>query len=147
MKRKRLHFTFKDILKFNKKNIFSKVEYLFIDDGSDDKSSLKIDKFIKKNKRKNIKYRLIKLKSNSGKGYALKIGVEKSTLKWILTLDTDISVSLSQINIWQKKFNLFSISTDKIFFGSRSLPDSQITYKIYRKFLGINFFQLCKIFI
>ena len=99
---KRLHFTFKDILKFNKKNIFSKVEYLFIDDGSEDESSLRIANFIKKNKRKNIKYRLIKLKSNSGKGYALKIGVEKSTLKWILTLDTDISVSLDQINIWQK---------------------------------------------
>ena len=100
---KRLHFTFKDILKFNKKNIFSKVEYLFIDDGSEDESSLRIANFIKKNKRKNIKYRLIKLKSNYGKGYALKIGVGKSTLKWILTLDTDISVSLDQINIWQKK--------------------------------------------
>ena len=50
---KRLHFTFKDILRFNKRNIFSKVEYLFIDDGSTDKSSLKIHKFIKSNKRKN----------------------------------------------------------------------------------------------
>ena len=68
---------------------------------------------------------MLKLKNNYGKGYALKVGVKKSTLKWILTLDTDISVSLSQINIWQKKFNLFSISPDKIFFGSRSLPDSQ----------------------
>ena len=73
---KRLHFTFKDILKFNKKNIFSKVEYLFIDDGSEDESSLRIVNFIKKNKRKNIKYRLIKLKSNSGQGYALKVGVK-----------------------------------------------------------------------
>ena len=49
-----------------------------------------------------IKYRLIKLKNNYGKGYALKMGVKKSTLKWILTLDADISVSLSQINNWQK---------------------------------------------
>ena len=141
---KRLHFTFKDILKFNKKNIFSKVEYLFIDDGSKDESSLRIANFIKKNKRKNIKYRLIKLKSNSGKGYALKIGVEKSTLKWILTLDTDISVSLDQINIWQKKYNLLSTSSDKVFFGSRSLPDSKITYKFYRKFLGIIFSNFVK---
>ena len=141
---KRLHFTFKDILRFNKKNIFSKIEYLFIDDGSKDKSSLKIHKFIKNNKRKNIKYRLVKLKNNYGKGYALKVGVKKSTFKWILTLDTDISVSLSQINIWQKKFNVFSMSSDKIFFGSRSLPDSEITYKVYRKFLGIIFSNFVK---
>ena len=82
---------------------------------------------------------MIKLKSNSGKGYALKIGVEKSTLKWILTLDTDISVSLDQINIWQKKYNLLSTSSDKVFLV-QSLPDSKITYKFYRKFLGIIFF-------
>ena len=107
---KRLHFTFKDILRFNKKNIFSKVEYLFIDDGSTDKSSLKIHKSIQNNKRKNIKYRLIKLKNNFGKGYALKVGVKESTFKWILTLDTDISVSLSQINICLQNFlSLFLI--------------------------------------
>ncbi len=49
---KRLHFAFKDIIKFNKKNRLSKIEYLFVDDGSKDKSSLKILKFIKNNKKK-----------------------------------------------------------------------------------------------
>ena len=47
---KRLHFTFKDILKFNKKNIFSKVEYLFIDDGSTDSTFTNIKKIGAKNK-------------------------------------------------------------------------------------------------
>lgn len=136
---KRLHFTFKDIIKFNKKNRLSKIEYLFVDDGSKDKSSLKILKFIENNKKRNVKYRLIKLNNNYGKGYALKIGVKKSTLNWILTLDTDISVSLNQINIWTKKFDVFSGVKNKIYFGSRSLPNSVITYKIYRKFLGIIF--------
>ena len=141
---KRLHFTFKDILKFNKKNVFAKIEYLFVDVGSEDKSTLKILNFIKNNKKKNIKYRLIKLKDNFGKGYALKMGVKESTLKWILTLDIDISVSLNQLNIWQKKYNVFSKSSNKIFFGSRSLPGSKINYKIYRKFLGIIFSSFVK---
>lgn len=140
----RIHFAFKDILKFNKKNFFSKIEYLFIDDGSKDKSCMKISDFIKKNKKKNIRYRIIKLGKNYGKGYALKIGVRESALKWILTLDTDISVSLNQINIWHKKYNLLSGPSNKIFFGSRSLPDSKISYKIYRKFLGIIFSILVK---
>ena len=139
---KRLHLAFNDIKKFNKKNKFSKIEYLFIDDGSEDNSSQKILKFVKDNKKKNISYRLINLKKNYGKGYALKIGVRESTLKWVLTLDSDISVSLNQINIWYKKFNLFSDSINKIYFGSRSLPNSVISYKIYRKFLGIIFSNL-----
>ena len=42
------------------------------------------------------------------------------------------------------KLNLFSDSIDKIYFGSRSLPNSVITYKIYRKFLGIIFSNFVK---
>ena len=141
---KRLHLAFKDIIKFNKKNKFSKIEYLFVDDGSVDNSSHKILKFFTDNKKKNINYRLIKLKKNYGKGYALKTGVREAKLKWILTLDADISVSLNQINIWYMKLNLFSDSIDKIYFGSRSLPNSVITYKIYRKFLGIIFSNFVK---
>ena len=33
---------------------------------------------------------------------------------------------------------------NKVFFGSRSLPDSKITYKFYRKFLGIIFSNFVK---
>lgn len=49
---KRLHLAFKDIIKFNKKNKFSKIEYLFVDDGSVDNSSHKILKFFTDNKKK-----------------------------------------------------------------------------------------------
>ena len=37
-----------------------------------------------------------------GKGYALKIGVQKSSLDWILTTDIDLSVPLVQILEWEK---------------------------------------------
>ena len=37
-----------------------------------------------------------------GKGYALKVGVQKSSLSWILTTDIDLSVPLSQVFSWEK---------------------------------------------
>lgn len=136
---KRLHLVFKDIKKFNKKNKFSKIEYIFVDDGSVDKSTKKIQEFIKNNQKKNIYYRLIKLHKNYGKGYALKIGVKNSKYAWILTIDSDISVSLNQINIWNKKYNIFKESKNKIYFGSRNLANSTVHTKVYRKFLGFFF--------
>ena len=50
----RLSTAFGDIKKFNKKNLFKKNEYVFVDDGSTDNSIKKIEKFIIKNKKKNI---------------------------------------------------------------------------------------------
>ena len=41
-----------------------------------------------------------------GKGYALKIGIKKCSLNWVLTTDVDLSVSLSQILIGKKKLTL-----------------------------------------
>ena len=61
--------------------------------------------------------KIFKLKKNMGKGYALKVGVNKCSLKWILTSDIDLSVPLTQILVWEKsdyfKFN-------KVIFGSRN---------------------------
>ena len=53
-----------------------------------------------------------------GKGYALKKGILKSNKKWILTIDADLSVDFSQLEIWKKKNYL--IETENIaYFGSR----------------------------
>ena len=50
-----------------------------------------------------IQYKIISYKVNKGKGYALKSGVLNSTKKWILTTDSDCSVSNFQILRWIKK--------------------------------------------
>ena len=50
--------------------------------------------------RNNIK--LINLKKNIGKGYALKSGVKEAKSEWILTSDLDFSVPLDQIFNWIK---------------------------------------------
>ena len=75
---KRLPQTFKNIKKFNKKRKIKKIEYIFVNDGSTDNSSQAIVRFIKSQSSNKTKYRLISLKKNFGKGYALKKGVEKS---------------------------------------------------------------------
>lgn len=140
----RLPHTFKDIKKFNKKKLINKLEYIFVDDGSTDDSTNIINKFINKNSSKEIKYKYIKLTKNFGKGYALKTGISKCSYDWALTIDTDISVSLLELINWKKK-NYLKLNQDLIYFGSRSLPNSKIKYKLYRKVLGFIFSYFVKL--
>lgn len=141
---KRLSDCFNDIKKFNLNTKINKIEYIFVDDGSKDDSSLFISKFIKKQNKisRKINFKLIKLNKNIGKGGALMKGVMKAKNEWVLTLDTDISVSLNQLNIWLKKNYL---KKNCIYFGSRNTKKSKIIYKIHRKVLGLFFVLICKI--
>lgn len=143
---KRLKYCFQDIDIFNASNYVKQVEYIFVDDGSTDDSYKKIILFIqnkKKEKNKNL-YKVLRVKKNSGKGAALKKGVEKAKKEWILTIDTDISVSLSQINSWVKK--KFIKKKSEILFGSRNLKNSIVKYEYHRKIIGIIFIFISKIF-
>jgi len=143
---KRLKYCFEDINKFNSILSIKNIEYIFVDDGSKDDSCNLINSFIKKKKKiKNkIIYKIIKIKKNSGKGAALKKGVEASNKNWILTIDTDISVSLLEINKWINKEYLKN--KNEIFFGSRNLKNSVVKFKYHRKFIGLVFIFICKFF-
>ena len=57
-----------------------------------------------------------------GKGYAIKYGVIKTSKKWILTTDIDLSVSLNQILEWERHY---SLQSKNIIFGSRNLSQSK----------------------
>lgn len=127
---KRLKFLFKNIVQYEK--YYNGCEYIFVNDGSKDKSLNYILKFIKKNN-KNKKYKLISYRKNMGKGYALKTGVKQAKKNWILTLDTDLSVELSQINNW---FKLYNLDYNTVYFGSRNHIKSVLDAKFYRKLLG-----------
>ena len=106
---KRLKRTFLEILNFKKKIIkIKKIEIIFVNDGSSDNSQFLIESFIKKTKTRNFNIKIFKLKKNMGKGYAIKHGVKKTSKKWILTTDIDLSVSLNQILEWEKHY-LFTI--------------------------------------
>ena len=134
---KRLFNIFQDIKKFNKKTHHISKEYIFVDDGSFDNSKKRIKDFIKLNKNSKIQYKIISYKVNKGKGYALKSGVLKSTKKWILTSDSDCSVSNFQILRWMKK-NYIN-EENMIYFASRNHPISQVKKIKSREIIGAIF--------
>ncbi len=134
---KRLFNIFQDIKKFNKKTHHINKEYIFVNDGSFDNSKKKIKDFIKLNKNSKIQYKIISYKFNKGKGYALKSGVLNSKKKWILTTDSDCSVSNFQILRWMKK-NYIN-EENMIYFASRNHPISQVKKIKSREIIGAIF--------
>lgn len=141
---KRLKNIFLDIKKFNKKTRYIQKEYIFVNDGSIDKSKSILENFIKKNFNKKINYRVVSYSKNKGKGYALKIGINKSSKKWILTSDADCSVSNFQLIEWLK--NKYISKKNKIYFSSRNHPSSKVKKIKIREFIGTLFRLFTNIF-
>lgn len=127
---KRLKKTIKDINKFDKSNNSLKKEYILVNDGSTD-NTLSI---IKNNFKNNKRVRIINYKKNRGKGHALKLGVAHSKNHWILTTDSDCSVSNFQLNVWIK--NNYINDKNFIYFGSRNLSKSVVQKKLARMIIG-----------
>ena len=89
-----LETLFDEILKFfNREN----VELIFVDDGSTDKSSELLKSFENKNNYK-IKLKIIKLEINSGKGKAIKVGINNSFGEYILLQDADLELDIKDAN-------------------------------------------------
>ena len=132
---KRLNNLFIKINKFKFLNK-NKLEFIFVDDGSNDNSYFLIKNFINENK-KRIDVKLVSYKDNKGKGFALKKGIAKAKHDWIITVDIDLSVKLEQIKIWQK--NKLISQKFKVYFGSRLLAESKVKAKRDRKFIGFIF--------
>ena len=83
---------------------------------------------------KNIKFKIVKLTKNQGKGAALKLAISKAQYDWILTSDIDMSVSLFQLINWQK--NKFITNKYSVYFGSRTHKKSVVKKKFFRNILG-----------
>jgi dolichyl-phosphate beta-glucosyltransferase len=134
----RLKKSFFKINNFLIKKKFTEIEIIFVDDGSYDCSNKLIQKFI--NQKcfiyKKVKFKLIKLKKNYGKGFALKQGVKYATKNWILTSDIDQSVSLNQIIKWKNHYVTNSCS---VYFGSRLIDGSKVKKTKTRYLFGILF--------
>ena len=130
---KRLGKLFKSLTTFIKIKKTKFFEFIFVDDGSSDNTFQRISDFIKSNKKKRNRFKIIKSKKNFGKGHDLKLGINSAKNEWILTTDADLSVSLVQILQWFKKYNF---KQSNAYFGSRNHPKSSIEYKFYRKLIG-----------
>lgn len=120
----------KNFTKIKSKNSF---EFIFVNDGSSDKTDKILKKFLELNSNK-IRIRYISYSTNKGKGFAVKTGVLASKNPWILTCDADFSVLPDQLNTWFKH-NLIKKS-DTAYYGSRIHKDSKIKALFLRKFIG-----------
>ena len=113
----------------NIKNTFidENVEYIFINDGSNDGSREWLENYIKKQPEKNNKF--VNLIKNTGKGNALKQGLEICTGDYILFQDSDLELdtedSLEMYQIIKKD------KTIKCVFGSRYLTGKLKSNKYY----------------
>ena len=142
----RLDRLFKYIERFKGKRIITDIEYIFVNDGSTDKTFKKIKEFCFK--RKNRKY--VSYKNNRGKGFAVKKGIIATNSEWILILDCDLSVKIEQLQIWIKKKMIFN-NLNTAYFGSRLLNQSTTKRSIFRRLIGfffrviLNFFLNIKI--
>ena len=115
-------------------------EVIFVNDGSDDESINLIKDYISKKKIGKNNFKLISYAKNKGKGFALKTGVMASKNKWILTLDVDLSVDFSQLDIWLKR-KLILNENKTSYFGSRVMKGSNVRALFFRKLIG-NFYRI-----
>ena len=135
---KRIEMSLIKIEKFLINNNFNNIEIILVNDGSTDATQKIIYKFINNSKLKNL-FKILILKKNRGKGYALKAGIKIASNDWILTTDIDHSVPLKQINKWNSTF----IKKNKfVYFGSRTHPKSQVKKDLMRNLLGYFFVKL-----
>jgi len=108
-------------------------EFIFINDGSTDKTEEMVKKAIKNYPR----MRLITYSKNQGKGYAVKQGVLKAKKELVLMTDIDFSVSLSSLAL----FYPFIEKGADLVIGTRKMKGARIIKRQarWREWLGKRF--------
>ncbi|MFC1626932.1 glycosyltransferase [Patescibacteria group bacterium] len=119
-------------------NRFPGWEFIFVNDGSTDKTKQLVKKAIKDKSA----MRLISYEKNQGKGYALKQGVKEAVKPLILICDIDFSTPLSELT------NLYPfIKKAEVVIGSRKVQGANILkhQPKMREWLGKQFTNLSKL--
>jgi dolichyl-phosphate beta-glucosyltransferase len=99
---KTIEVTLKRVLGFLSKENFS-WEVIIVDDGSSDKTSDLVSSI------SNPNVKLVKLKTNKGKGGALRAGIKESVGRYVIFMDADLSVPLENIDKFISEFKKFEV--------------------------------------
>lgn len=128
---KRINFLLNSIIEFqiNKYKNY-KLEFIIVNDGSVDDTLIKIKSHILYNK---TFFKLVTYKNNKGKGFALLQGIKTSKSDWIITIDADLSVTISEA---LKRFKDYFEPNINIYFGSRNHSKSLVYKKQHRQLIG-----------
>lgn len=95
-------------------------EIVFVDDGSSDNSAELSERLASESKLES--WKVIRLDRNRGKGFAVRKGVEIASGDFIVFVDADLSVGLTDI---ENAFRVLENGADLIY-GSRHHPDSRL---------------------
>lgn len=140
---KRLRKTFKALYCGVKKTPFILSEIIFVDDGSKD-GTLSLIKKEKSGLEKKlaIDVKIVSYFVNSGKGYAIKRGMEEASGDYLLFMDADISTPLSELSKLSEKIDL-----SDIVIGTRKNGHSTVIVPqpLYRQILGHGFTYLTQL--
>lgn len=118
------------------------LEVILVDDGSTDDTAKQAEKYL--DGASNTQ--LIQLAQNSGKGAALKKGVELATGDYVLTLDADMATNPIMLKSWLKALPEHTFPKDKILIGSREHEDSKVEGQPLRRFAGLIFNFIIQLF-
>ena len=129
----------KEINHLIKQNLFD-LEIIFVNDGSTDNTEQILINYLETTK---VKKKVISYKKNKGKGFAIKLGILRSSKEWILTSDADLSVSLKHIVNWFKKKEI--LIKNCAYFASRNHKYSKLNARLHRKIMGFFFHSIFKI--
>ena len=140
---KRINKTFKALKRFKVPEGLKLSEVIFVDDGSEDKTVLKITKAKKAiSKKLKAKVKTISYAKNMGKGYAVKKGMLASKADYTLFFDADMSTPLTELS----KFVPFINDNTDVIIGTRKNGHSTVIVhqpKI-RELLGKGFTLMTK---
>lgn len=118
-------------------------ELIFVNDGSIDNTQHVLTKLSRKLAEKHRIYNtIINIEDNTGKGYALRKGIEKAKGDLVLLCDADLSTPISEF----KKLEKFTDSYD-IIIGSRKQKESHVIkpQSFLRTFLGKSYSKMSNI--
>ena len=118
-------------------------EVIFVNDGSTDCTGEKLVDIVHSINTavSNPVASFISYKKNSGKGYALKKGINKASTDWVLTIDADMAAKPQEIISWRNG-NCINLDTDHtIYIGSREkgISKHMVKSKFIRRNLGLTF--------
>lgn len=107
---------------------------IFVDDGSSDRTALRVQDFVRANHLP-FKAQLLNYSPNKGRGYAVRLGLLHSFSDYTLYLDADSSIPLSNLQSFVK----YMEKDYDLLFGSKKAPGAvEITPRgLVRKVVGL----------
>lgn len=113
--------------------IVNDFEIIFVNDGSSDNT---LDE-AKRASKLSDRIKVVNCKSNQGKGYALKVGIEYCTGEYIVFLDSDLDLHPSQLESF---FRVMQEDSADVVIGSKLHPESVSNYPYRRKILSYGYY-------